>query len=111
MEEAPFLQVLQRKTEEAAVATKRLKELLEARKSSARDNSGIYTFSLQKFPFSHILIFLITCLSISVYSNGHALTGLVNSLDPVFPYTSLFYYRAGKKLSKSQLDFKQVGFG
>jgi hypothetical protein len=38
----PFFQVLQRKTEEAAMATKRLKELLEARKSSARDNSGIY---------------------------------------------------------------------
>ncbi|XP_062158301.1 kinesin-like protein KIN-4A isoform X2 [Alnus glutinosa] len=33
--------VLQRKTEEAAMATKRLKELLEARKSSARDSSGI----------------------------------------------------------------------
>ncbi|XP_031118224.1 kinesin-like protein KIN-4A isoform X2 [Ipomoea triloba] len=31
--------VLQRKTEEAAMATKRLKELLEARKSSARENS------------------------------------------------------------------------
>ncbi|KAL8487529.1 hypothetical protein ACS0TY_024002 [Phlomoides rotata] len=31
--------VLQRKTEEAAVATKRLKELLEARKPSARENS------------------------------------------------------------------------
>ncbi|XP_044469978.1 kinesin-like protein KIN-4A isoform X1 [Mangifera indica] len=31
--------VLQRKTEEAAIATKRLKELLEARKSSTRDNS------------------------------------------------------------------------
>ncbi|XP_010652785.1 kinesin-like protein KIN-4A isoform X1 [Vitis vinifera] len=44
--------VLQRKTEEAAVATKRLKELLEARKSSARDNS--------------------------VYSNGHTPTGLNN---------------------------------
>ncbi|XP_057490138.1 kinesin-like protein KIN-4A [Actinidia eriantha] len=33
--------VLQRKTEEAAVATKRLKELLEARKSTSRDNSVI----------------------------------------------------------------------
>ncbi|KAK6938656.1 Kinesin motor domain, partial [Dillenia turbinata] len=33
--------VLQRKTEEAAMATKRLKELLEARKSSGRDNTGI----------------------------------------------------------------------
>ncbi|KAF2324348.1 hypothetical protein GH714_012721 [Hevea brasiliensis] len=33
--------VLQRKTEEAAMATKRLKELLEARKSTARDNSAI----------------------------------------------------------------------
>ncbi|GER40195.1 kinesin-like protein [Striga asiatica] len=33
--------VLQRKTEEAALATKRLKELLEARKSSTRDNSVI----------------------------------------------------------------------
>ncbi|KAL2894618.1 Kinesin-like protein KIN-4A [Bienertia sinuspersici] len=34
-------QVLQRKTEEAAMATKRLKELLEARKSSTRDNSVV----------------------------------------------------------------------
>ncbi|XP_054797941.1 kinesin-like protein KIN-4A isoform X2 [Prosopis cineraria] len=33
--------VLQRKTEEAAMATKRLKELLEARKSSSRDTSSI----------------------------------------------------------------------
>ncbi|XP_065880372.1 kinesin-like protein KIN-4A [Euphorbia lathyris] len=33
--------VLQRKTEEAAMATKRLKELLEARKSSSRDNSAV----------------------------------------------------------------------
>ncbi|KAL5559074.1 hypothetical protein UlMin_035285 [Ulmus minor] len=33
--------VLQRKTEEAAMATKRLKELLEARKSSARDNTVV----------------------------------------------------------------------
>ncbi|KAJ8763243.1 hypothetical protein K2173_026144 [Erythroxylum novogranatense] len=33
--------VLQRKTEEAAMATKRLKELLEARKSSVRDNSAL----------------------------------------------------------------------
>ncbi|VAI16553.1 unnamed protein product [Triticum turgidum subsp. durum] len=32
--------VLQRKTEEAAMATKRLKEILEARKSSGRDNSA-----------------------------------------------------------------------
>ncbi|KAL8103863.1 hypothetical protein AgCh_028162 [Apium graveolens] len=32
--------VLQRKTEEAAMATKRLKDLLEARKFSTRDNSG-----------------------------------------------------------------------
>ncbi|XP_027921089.1 kinesin-like protein KIN-4A isoform X3 [Vigna unguiculata] len=44
--------VLQRKTEEATMATKRLKELLEARKSSPRDNS--------------------------VYSNGHLHPGLVN---------------------------------
>ncbi|XP_047157412.1 kinesin-like protein KIN-4A isoform X1 [Vigna umbellata] len=44
--------VLQRKTEEATMATKRLKELLEARKSSPRDNS--------------------------VCSNGHLLPGLVN---------------------------------
>lgn len=35
-----FFQVLQRKTEEATMATKRLKELLEARKASSRDNSG-----------------------------------------------------------------------
>ncbi|XP_057976157.1 kinesin-like protein KIN-4A isoform X1 [Malania oleifera] len=46
------LQVLQRKTEEAAMATKRLKELLEGRKSSARDNH--------------------------VYSNGHSPTGQSN---------------------------------
>ncbi|GJN41151.1 hypothetical protein PR202_gn00488 [Eleusine coracana subsp. coracana] len=37
--EKELLQVLQRKTEEAAMATKRLKEILEARKSSVRDNS------------------------------------------------------------------------
>lgn len=45
-----FFQVLQRKTEEAAMATKRLKELLEARKASARDNSGmgIKTYSFFK---------------------------------------------------------------
>lgn len=36
-----LFQVLQRKTEEAAVATKRLKELLEARKS-VRDSSGTF---------------------------------------------------------------------
>lgn len=40
-EYAYYFQVLQRKTEEAAMATKRLKELLEARKSSSRDTSGI----------------------------------------------------------------------
>ncbi|XP_041003952.1 kinesin-like protein KIN-4A isoform X5 [Juglans microcarpa x Juglans regia] len=34
--------VLQRKTEEAAMATRRLKELLEARKPAARDHSGTY---------------------------------------------------------------------
>ncbi|XP_077216302.1 P-loop containing nucleoside triphosphate hydrolases superfamily protein [Tasmannia lanceolata] len=33
--------VLQRKTEEASMATKRLKELLEARKASSRETSGI----------------------------------------------------------------------
>eukprot|EP00252_Welwitschia_mirabilis_P016493 TRINITY_DN3636_c0_g2_i1.p1 TRINITY_DN3636_c0_g2~~TRINITY_DN3636_c0_g2_i1.p1 ORF type:complete len:1127 (+),score=289.52 TRINITY_DN3636_c0_g2_i1:329-3709(+) len=33
--------VLQRKTEEAAMATKRLKELLEGRKASSRENSGL----------------------------------------------------------------------
>ncbi|KAF5736176.1 putative Chromosome-associated kinesin KLP1 [Tripterygium wilfordii] len=37
--------VLQRKTEEAAIATKRLKELLEARKSSTRENSGSFNLS------------------------------------------------------------------
>lgn len=37
-----LFQVLQRKTEEAAMATKRLKELLEARKSSGRENSGLH---------------------------------------------------------------------
>lgn len=36
-----FIQVLQRKTEEAAMATKKLKELLEARKASSRDASGM----------------------------------------------------------------------
>ncbi|KAK4428901.1 Kinesin-like protein KIN-4A [Sesamum alatum] len=46
--------VLQRKTEEAAMATKRLKELLEARKTSARENSvssngnGVNTQSNEK---------------------------------------------------------------
>jgi len=32
------LQVLQRKTEEASLATKRLKELLESRKTSSRES-------------------------------------------------------------------------
>ncbi|KAL2504261.1 Kinesin-like protein FRA1 [Abeliophyllum distichum] len=36
-----------RKTEEAAMATKRLKKLLEARQSSARDNSGNLLFSIK----------------------------------------------------------------
>ena len=39
-------QVLQRKTEEAAMATKRLKELLEARKSSPREHSGMVSYVL-----------------------------------------------------------------
>ncbi|KAL8464405.1 hypothetical protein ACS0TY_034074 [Phlomoides rotata] len=56
--------VLQRKTEEAAMATKRLKELLEARKSSGRENSGRYfcwltyyfiiTISFLHLPFSFL---------------------------------------------------------
>lgn len=33
--------VLQRKTEEAAMATKRLKELLESRKASSRETFGM----------------------------------------------------------------------
>ncbi|OVA15880.1 Kinesin [Macleaya cordata] len=44
--------VLQRKTEEAAMATKRLKELLETRKSSSRDSSG--TYFLHYCNFFHI---------------------------------------------------------
>ncbi|KAB1214762.1 Chromosome-associated kinesin KIF4A [Morella rubra] len=40
--EKELLQVLQRKTEEAAMATRRLKELLEARKPTARDPSVTY---------------------------------------------------------------------
>ncbi|MQL87255.1 hypothetical protein Taro_019809 [Colocasia esculenta] len=36
-----LFKVLQRKTEEASLATKRLKELLEAKKVSSRDNSGM----------------------------------------------------------------------
>ncbi|KAH9690362.1 kinesin-like protein KIN-4C [Citrus sinensis] len=38
--EKEVLQVLQRKTEEASMATKRLKELLESRKASSRETSG-----------------------------------------------------------------------
>jgi kinesin family protein 4/21/27 len=40
--------VLQRKTEEAAMATKRLKELLEARKSSPREHSGMNNNTLME---------------------------------------------------------------
>lgn len=43
-----LFQVLQRKTEEAAVATKRLKELLEARKS-VRDSSGTFLLDSKSF--------------------------------------------------------------
>ncbi|KDP41481.1 hypothetical protein JCGZ_15888 [Jatropha curcas] len=39
--------VLQRKTEEAATATKRLKELLESRKASSRDSSGAANGNIQ----------------------------------------------------------------
>ncbi|RWW24028.1 hypothetical protein GW17_00011704 [Ensete ventricosum] len=39
--------VLQRKTEEAAMATKKLKELLETQKSSARDNSGMLLLKIE----------------------------------------------------------------
>lgn len=42
-----IIQVLQRKTEEAAMATKRLKELLEARKTSSRDTLGMICFMWQ----------------------------------------------------------------
>lgn len=45
--ESILYQVLHRKTEEAAMATKRLKELLEARKYSARDNSGTRFFLIR----------------------------------------------------------------
>lgn len=34
------MKVVQRKTEEAAVATKKLKQLLETRKATTRDNLG-----------------------------------------------------------------------
>ncbi|XP_042447163.1 kinesin-like protein KIN-4A isoform X1 [Zingiber officinale] len=44
--------VLQRKTEEAAMATKKLKELLEARKSSARENSVIANGHSPGVPFN-----------------------------------------------------------
>lgn len=43
------MKVVQRKTEEAAVATKRLKQLLESRKATARDNLGKY-FLVEIFP-------------------------------------------------------------
>ena len=44
MQSMYIFQVLQRKTEEAAMATKRLKELLEARKTSGRETSGVIFF-------------------------------------------------------------------
>jgi kinesin family protein 4/21/27 len=43
------MQVLQRKTEEAAAATKRLKEILEARKSTKENTSNGIPPSI--FPF------------------------------------------------------------
>ena len=36
----PFVQVLQRKTEEASAATKRLRELIESRKALSRRSAG-----------------------------------------------------------------------
>ncbi|THU59174.1 hypothetical protein C4D60_Mb03t22210 [Musa balbisiana] len=45
--------VLQRKTEEAAMATKKLKELLEARKSSARENPVIAIGKSAIIPLGH----------------------------------------------------------
>lgn len=60
-----FLQVLQRKTEEAAMATKKLKELLEARKSSSRDTSGMICLVDNKF-------FRLR-QEMSIFSNWHTL--------------------------------------
>lgn len=49
-------QVLQRKTEEASMATKRLKELLESRKTSSRETSGHVIF-LFYFHFHVIIVY------------------------------------------------------
>lgn len=61
------MQVLQRKTEEAAMATKRLKELLESRKSSPRENSG------KLFTFSFTLLWLMTRKPLSQVNIQHLL--------------------------------------
>lgn len=48
-------QVLQRKTEEASMATKRLKDVLESRKASSRETSGQEIYYIMQFtppPFS-----------------------------------------------------------
>lgn len=88
-----LMQVLQRKTEEAAIATKRLKELLEARKSSARENSGEFLFffffplffsffHFQVCNYSSFCIFLNDCCAfLSVNSTGYTTpTGQVDYL-------------------------------
>ena len=62
------IQVLQRKTEEAAMATKRLKELLEARKSSARENSGmryLFVYIVSYCHFHFRIFYLIPILHLS----------------------------------------------
>lgn len=59
------------------MATKRLKELLEARKSSPRDHSG--RTSSGCVSVYYILEFTNYCLSLSVYSNGHLQPGQVMS--------------------------------
>lgn len=68
--ETLHLQVLQRKSEEAAMATKKLKELLETRKSSAGGNFGLLHLKY-KIHFSLQLSFSEYFFPSPVITNGH----------------------------------------
>lgn len=59
------------------MATKRLKELLEARKSSPRDNSGSTFWNYYLFFFKQNVLFSNYLLYFSVNSNGHLQPGQV----------------------------------
>ncbi|PPR89108.1 hypothetical protein GOBAR_AA31572 [Gossypium barbadense] len=106
--------VLQRKTEEAAMATKRLKELLEARKSSARDNTAIANGNGTNGQIFNIHAFQPVNVSLLLQTNekalqrwlDHELEVMVNVHEVRFEYEKQSQVRAA--LAEELAVLKQV---